>query len=81
MQKLNIPDDINNYTHKFFEHVRWGDIDGHNHVNNVSFSRYFESARVDIIRSLETKKYSFVIVSFSINFFSQIFYPSNIGVG
>ena len=43
MQKLNIPDNINSYTHKFFEHVRWGDTDGHNHVNNVSFSRYFES--------------------------------------
>ena len=81
MQKLNIPDDINSYTHKFFEHVRCGDIDGHNHVNNVSFSRYFESARVDIIRSLETKKYSFVIVSFSINYFSQVFYPSNIEIG
>ena len=44
MTKKDIPTNINKYPHKFFEHVRWGDTDGYQHVNNVSISRYFESA-------------------------------------
>ena len=69
------------YKDIFDEKVRWGDTDGYNHVNNVSISRYFESARVNIIRNLESEKYSFVIVSFNINYISQIFYPSKIKIG
>ena len=65
----------------FNENVRWGDTDGYNHVNNVSISRYFESARVNIIRNLESEKYSFVIVNFNINYIDQIFYPSKIKIG
>ena len=55
MTKKNIPTNIEKYPHKFLEHVRWGDTDGYQHVNNVSISRYFESARVNIIRELESK--------------------------
>ena len=69
------------YKDIFDENVRWGDTDGYNHVNNVSISRYFESARVNIIRNLESEKYSFVIVNFNINYISQIFYPSKIKIG
>ena len=69
------------YKDIFDERVRWGDTDGYNHVNNVSISRYFESARVNIIRNLESEKYSFVIVNFNINYISQIFYPSKIKIG
>ena len=76
-----IPNGITVYKNIFDETVRWGDTDGYNHVNNVSISRYFESARVNIIRNLESKKYSFVIVNFSINYLDQIFYPSKIKIG
>ena len=81
MTKKDIPTNINKYPHKFFEHVRWGDTDWYQHVNNVSISRYFESARVNIIRDLESKKFSFVIVNFTINYYSQIFYPNKIQIG
>lgn len=81
MTKKNIPTNIEKYPHKFLEHVRWGDTDGYQHVNNVSISRYFESARVNIIRELESKKFSFVMVNFTINYFSQIFYPNKIQIG
>lgn len=79
--KKNIPTNINIFKNIFDETVRWGDTDGYNHVNNVSISRYFESARVNIIRDLENEKYSFVIVNFNINYLSQIFYPSNLKIG
>ena len=77
----NIPQKLSIYKNIFDENVRWGDTDGYNHVNNVSISRYFESARVNIIRNLETDKYSFVIVNFNINYIGQIFYPSKIIIG
>ena len=77
----NIPQKLSIYKNIFDENVRWGDTDGYNHVNNVSISRYFESARVNIIRNLETEKYSFVIVNFNINYIDQIFYPSKIKIG
>lgn len=76
-----VPTDIIIYKNIFDERVRWGDTDGYNHVNNVSISRYFESARVNIIRSLESENYSFVIVNFNINYIGQIFYPSKIKIG
>tara|TARA_B100000579_G_scaffold364922_1_gene324058 strand:- start:514 stop:948 length:435 start_codon:yes stop_codon:yes gene_type:complete len=79
--KKNIPSNINKFKNIFPEIVRWGDTDGYNHVNNVSISRYFESARVNIIRDLESDKYSFVIVNFNINYLGQIFYPSKIKIG
>ncbi|MBS1269603.1 MAG: putative esterase [Gammaproteobacteria bacterium] len=33
--------------------VRWGDMDAFNHVNNVSYLRYFESARIAYFEALE----------------------------
>jgi len=32
--------------------VAWGEMDALNHVNNVAYFRYLETARVDFIRSL-----------------------------
>ena len=81
MKNNNIPKVLGSYKDIFDENVRWGDTDGYNHVNNVSISRYFESARVNIIRNLESEKYSFVIVNFNIHYIEQIFYPSKIKIG
>ena len=63
LDKNKLTINIKLYRNIFDEKVRWGDTDGYNHVNNVSISRDFESARVNIIRNLETEKYSFVLVS------------------
>src|SRR5687768_11073607 len=38
------------YIHR--ERVRFGDLDAMRHLNNVVFLRYYESARIDYIRSL-----------------------------
>ena len=51
------------------------------HTASTAISRYFESARVNIIRNLETEKYSFVLVNFEINYIDQIFYPSLLQIG
>lgn len=33
--------------------VRWGDMDAFNHVNNVSYLRYFESGRIAYFHALD----------------------------
>lgn len=33
--------------------VRWGDMDAFNHVNNVAYLRYFESARIAYFEALD----------------------------
>lgn len=33
--------------------VRWGDMDAFNHVNNVSYLRYFESGRIAYFEALD----------------------------
>ncbi|MCZ8342289.1 MAG: acyl-CoA thioesterase [Leptospira sp.] len=35
------------YSHKFIQNVVWGEMDAFGHVNNVTYVRYFESARAD----------------------------------
>jgi len=37
---------IQNYSAEFALPVQWGDMDAFNHVNNVIYFRYFESARL-----------------------------------
>ena len=32
--------------------VRWGDMDSFQHVNNVSYFRYFESARIQYFEAI-----------------------------
>ena len=36
------------------ERVRFGDLDALRHLNNVVFLRYYESARIDYLRSLSS---------------------------
>lgn len=35
------------YSHNYPIRVAWGEMDAFGHVNNVSYARYFESARAD----------------------------------
>lgn len=38
--------------HTFLCPLRWGDVDGYNHVNNVAFIQYLEEARIDMFEAL-----------------------------
>ncbi len=41
-------------TFQFHIPVRWGDLDAYNHVNNASYLRYLEEARVQWLRTFIT---------------------------
>jgi acyl-CoA thioester hydrolase len=39
-------------SHVHYERVRFGDLDANRHLNNVSFLRYFETARIAYLQEL-----------------------------
>jgi acyl-CoA thioester hydrolase len=66
------------------EKVRFSDTDRYGHVNNVSFSFFYEAGRAAIV--LENEKLLlpdciFVIVTTTINFLGELEYPGTVCVG
>ena len=67
--------------------VRWGDMDAYGHVNNATFSTYFETARmkffewVQIFDYKEGERHAPAIVSATINFRQQVHYPAELEAG
>lgn len=67
--------------------VQWGEMDAYDHVNNVVFFRYFESARVRYLRACGfTDTYAeqgvgAILHSTSARFRRPLFYPDEVVVG
>jgi acyl-CoA thioester hydrolase len=66
------------------EKIRFSDTDRHGHVNNVSFSFFYEAGRAAIV--LENEKLLlpgciFVIVTTTIDFLGELDYPGTVCVG
>ncbi len=62
--------------------IRWGDMDAMNHVNNASYFRYMEIARVDWMFGIGCRPSSAgagpVIVNAFCNFYQQLQYPGEV---
>lgn len=63
--------------------IRWGDMDAMGHLNNGTYFRYLETARIDWITSLGVSTNApvgegMVIVNAFCNFYRQIEYPGNV---
>jgi acyl-CoA thioester hydrolase len=62
--------------------IRWGDMDAMNHVNNTTYFRYLETARIDWMRSIgcqpDPKGEGPVIVNAFCNFYKQLEYPGDV---
>lgn len=67
--------------------VRWGDMDAFNHVNNVSYLRYFESGRIAYFEAMEladffgTKSVGPILAETSCRYKFPLTYPDRISVG
>jgi acyl-CoA thioester hydrolase len=76
------PDD---FPHRTVVTIRFGDLDGQNHVNNAVFATFFESGRVLILSNEEygliTPGASFVLARLSIDFLSEMRWPGEVEVG
>jgi acyl-CoA thioester hydrolase len=65
--------------------IRWGDMDAMQHVNNVQFFRYLESARIAYFSDLlpagcKPDKYT-VLADLQCSFLQQLHYPGSVDVG
>lgn len=62
--------------------IRWGDMDAMGHLNNASYFRYLETARIDWFRSLglaiSPAGEGLVIVNAFCNFYKQLEYPGDV---
>lgn len=67
--------------------VRWGDMDAFNHVNNVSYLRYFESGRIAYFEALEladffgTDGVGPILAETSCRYKFPLTYPDRVSVG
>ena len=62
--------------------IRWGDMDAMGHLNNGSYFRFLETARIDWMHSLGVKldpnAEGIVIVNAFCNFYKQLEYPGDV---
>ncbi|HOB67944.1 thioesterase family protein [Ottowia sp.] len=62
--------------------VRWGDMDAMGHLNNTTYFRYMETARIDWFRSIgcvpDAQGEGPVIVNAFCNFYRQFEYPDEV---
>ncbi|WP_028603422.1 acyl-CoA thioesterase [Ottowia thiooxydans] len=62
--------------------VRWGDMDAMRHLNNATYFRYMETARIDWFHTLgcvpATSQEGPVIVNAFCNFYRQFEYPDEV---
>jgi acyl-CoA thioester hydrolase len=67
--------------------TRFQDLDPHNHVNNVVYFVYFETARLAFLRSIQLEnirergKFGPAVKSQTCNYQKQVFHPSVLEVG
>ena len=64
--------------------IRWGDMDAMGHVNNTTYFRYLETARIDWMHSIgagiDPRGAGFLIVNAFCTFHRQLEYPGDIVV-
>lgn len=79
--RIEIPED-KRLVHEMHIPIRWGDMDAMGHVNNVSYFRYLETARIEWLSGAgfqpDPKGEGFVIINAFCNFLIQLEYPGTI---
>lgn len=62
--------------------IRWGDMDAMGHLNNASYFRFLETARIDWFHSLgagpSPEGQGLVIINAFCNFYRQLEYPGDV---
>lgn len=79
--KIEIPE-VKKLVYEMRFPVRWGDMDAMGHVNNATYFRYMETARIDWFRSIgcvpDAQGEGPVIVNAFCNFYRQFEYPDEV---
>jgi acyl-CoA thioester hydrolase len=76
---------IDDFPFQTFDKVRYADTDRQGHVNNAAFANFLETGRVEILydplNPLMEENASFVIVSLTLRFVSEINWPGRVEIG
>ena len=79
--RIEIPEQ-KRLVHEMHMPIRWGDMDAMGHVNNVSYFRYLETARIDWLNgegfAPDPSGEGFVIINAFCNFLVQLEYPGDL---
>jgi acyl-CoA thioester hydrolase len=79
--------ELENYPVQVHIPIQWGDMDAFNHVNNIQFFKYFESARIKYFEEIglvETMKKTGIgpiLAKTSSQFLQPLRYPDNVTAG
>ena len=75
--------DLANYPYIFTQAVVWGEMDAFNHVNNVVYYRYAESARIEYLRLLNlfNAQTIMVLAQSSCQYLAPVTYPDTLQIG
>ncbi|MFP4391414.1 MAG: acyl-CoA thioesterase [Desulfohalobiaceae bacterium] len=82
-QKLSLQD----FTIRIELPVLWGDMDAFQHVNNIRFFRYFESARIEYMQNIQLDRERQVsgigpiLASTSCKYLVPLTYPDTVHIG
>ena len=81
--KIEIPT-VKKLVHDMVIAIRWGDMDAMGHLNNGTYFRYLETARIDWMVAIGCKPDPHgegpVIVNAFCNFYKQLAYPGDVRV-
>lgn len=73
------------YPHWVKERVRWSDTDMVGHVNNISFSTYFETGRTEFLLPLiareAERRILMVLARMCVDYLGEIHWPGDVEVG
>ncbi|TGL59142.1 acyl-CoA thioesterase [Leptospira ognonensis] len=77
----------NKYKHRYKQQVAWGEMDAFGHVNNVTYVRYFESARADYFSAetlwdspLKPVRFGPVLVHLDMDYRKQVVFPATLEI-
>ncbi len=75
------------YKHKYSQQVAWGEMDAFGHVNNVTYVRYFESARADYFSAeslwdspLKPDRFGPVLTHLNMDYRKQVVFPATLEI-
>ena len=79
----NHPDELSHYPVIHHQPIQWGEMDAFNHLNNVVYYRYAESARIGYLQALGMFDGSMVTVlaQSSCQYLRPVIYPDTLLLG
>lgn len=77
------PNELHDCPIVYVQPVAWGDMDAFNHVNNVAYYRYAESARISYLHALAMFKGETltILAGSSCNYLRPVRYPDTLLIG